>query len=58
MTTYSTVFGRTLGPPPEETLSKTDASCQKIAGYRYLLDANTLSDFIRNPNGSTRGSPW
>jgi tRNA(fMet)-specific endonuclease VapC len=23
-----------------------------MAGYRYLVDANTLSDFIRNPNGS------
>jgi tRNA(fMet)-specific endonuclease VapC len=23
-----------------------------MPGYRYLLDANTLSDFIRNPKGS------
>ena len=23
-----------------------------MAGYRYLVDANTLSDFIRNPTGS------
>jgi len=23
-----------------------------MAGYRYLVDANTLSDFIRNPKGS------
>ena len=23
-----------------------------MAGYRYLVDANTLSDFIRSPNGS------